>query len=371
MKKKRLQKPLLLLALLPLLCGCGEKGESSPTRVNLSFGRLLSEGVPLFHPGKDGKDVHATSTTLEALIQKKSSFLLFAVPDEFCTCWNEWKNDVIAPYLKEHNLDAYFVLNDVLEKTTSLSFPTDGLKNQLGIYEDGQLKYRLSVETGDTLHDSKEAFANWMDERIVYPTATYVNKSQVDALYNGKEDFVLYYARSSCSDCASFETEFLQDYLKERENEKTLYVLDCDVEGLRFKDGVYNATQWAGIKQEYGLAESEDNPAGYSTGVVPTAFAIHPDGGKKKGVQLGANVFLNDEVALGEDGEYYVKSSYYEETRFDRDEELGYLLEKDINYPAFQGQKLGKTESYSYAWAKEKTLPYHKAVAKIFFDKYL
>ena len=373
-----------LFALFPLLGCLSSCGNHQNGQVSLSYGSLFEEGDdPQSHFAQSIRSINGEQkttyltpySTLKTLVERKESFLLVNVPSFSCLCYSQFRDNCLLPYMKEHNLQIYLMRQSELEEQKKadrygIDIVTDPA---IAIFSNGKLLTQKEAKTGDPFHDSYADFSSWMNQRVAsFPKMLYVNDRQLDALYSGNDPFLIYYARFSCSDCSYFQTNFLTDYLKKREKPlSSAYLIDCDQEGIRALNGEYNEGQWNAYKQSHGLAYSEENPAGYNGGYVPTLMRISPNDGKKKGEVIQAmDVFLNDSYEKKEDGSYFISDSYFDEDRLETPA-LSYLKNSSVSQKVLKGMNLGQYESeMPYSVYQEKMAPYHEAIAKVFLDSF-
>lgn len=384
---------LLFPILLAGLASCSSQIDN-PEKVALDFGT---------HIGMDAECLGNSHTTkivaadLQGLVDRESNFILIAHASSRmdCTCYSDWHDTIFAPYVKRHNLLVYLIEMDEVsgEDKESYGLTLNSLHATLAIFKKGKVKYQKTTanESDPFVTDSHE-FAAWMNYRIQMPRAFFVDKAQLDAKYNAYGEFTVYFSRNGCGDCSYFSDNYLREYLAQEGNFSPLYILDCDVEGICFvkgDDGVlygpasertwdsaneyqkqaYN--MWNAFKQDYGMAESEDNPAGWSTGYVPTLFHINPTGnGKKKGSVIdGAMVIYNDSIT-----DNAITSTYFTKERLELSC-LSYLKDsKEIaeENKVLLGKSVPTIEGATGGLARRKaTATYHDPIAKAFLDAFI
>lgn len=389
-KNTALLIPTILLA-SGLLASCGEgKVETATIQFGALFDTSLS-GNDIFHPYKKS-DVHYTPhSVLQGLVNKKESFVVCVLGSPTCGCWHSFRDNILARYMKAHNLDVYLIKHEQFDDAEKFGLRVSSSNEIIGIFKDGVLLDQHDNVEGSDFASDYSVFSAWMDERIVLPSMLYVSKKQLDELYEGKingekavEGFTVYFSRSSCSDCSYLSSHYLRDYLA-AERRETSYIFECDMEGVRFYNGegpgnessdqVKAQTQWNEFKANYGLAESLDNPGGYGSGYVPTLFHIHSnEEGKKTGEDVidGGAVYFNDTVELIE-GEYQITSSYYSSERLDR-VELDYLKGSEVEKKVLTGTSLGSYEGEAggyYSWYQEEAAKLHDPIIEAFLDSFI
>ena len=369
-------------AMLLPLAGC-ENAIDEIAPVDIPFGTRI--GMDEQVKGES----HMTEISYEklsSLVADKESFVLMVhSTTNFCSCYTAWHRDVYAPYVKARGMLVYFVDYQNIEGKENYGLSVLPNHETIGIFEKGVLKYQQSnSDQKDEWTTSPSYFAEWMDARVSKPKAFYVNLEQLDALYGGRSEFTVLFTRSSCPDCAYLAHNDLPKYLLTQANPAPLYLLDCDVVGIRYvvdengkTYGPSNAdgasakqleayAQWSSFKQEYGLAYSEDNPAGWNSGYVPTIYHVNPDGSSKRGGVIdGAGVFYNDSRFYDQKGwdvdDKTVASTYFTADRLQLDA-LQYLRESSVQCKVLDGITIeGDNRHDAFA-------PYHYAILKALLD---
>ena len=389
---KKMSPFFLLLPLSLGLLSCGEKkGDPSLKKVRLSYGRVYDaeRGTPFLGSygslgdGAYGYSPYSSYAEVQKRITRGENFLLVIVHDEMCLCYQSWRDECLIPYvkkesanlllLKEEELTATYVNEEGKEKKRDRFGIELGAYDSLCLFEKGKLAYQKFDAENTPFHDSYSAFSAWIAERSEKPTMFYIDSSDLDALYEGNNPFLVYYARGSCSDCAAFESEFLLPHLSETPLSQKAYLIDCDASGVRLdEEGKLAQEQWDAYKLSHGLAQADDNPQGYGQGYVPTVYFVEPDGkGTKVGsVIQGADVYRNDEYSVSE-GNVTITSSYFTEERLERPE-LGYLKASSLKTKVLQGLSFSLPDESKgeYANYAQGIAPYHQAISKAFFDAY-
>ena len=104
-----------------------------------------------------------------------------------------------------------------------------------------------------------------MLKNVYLPNMYYIDKDKLDEKMTANEEFNLYIARKTCSDCSYINSKVLYNWSDKHHNvEDKLYIFDIDP---------YRPDQeyYPIIKEQYGLSETVGNfPFGYGGGFVPT-----------------------------------------------------------------------------------------------------
>ena len=331
---------------------------------------------------------------LKSLVDDKANFILIAHSSlrDTCTCWSEWHDNVLAPYIKKHNLLVYLVeMSEVSgEGKENYGLKLNAEEATLGIFKDGKLVYQHdTVDQNSAWVSTYQEFADWMNYRIVVPKVFYISLEQLDEKFNGTTEFTIYYSRSGCGDCSYFTNNYFKEYLISNNNVTPSFVLDCDVEGIRYVKGddgklygpsndenpneyqLQASAKWNAFKEDYGMAYADDNVAGWNAGFVPTLFHINPNGrGQKRGDVIdGSMVIYNDKIV-----ENKISDTYFTVERLET-EPLGYLKEsREIaeENKVLTGKSVGEQgDRKRSVYFHEELAPYHNAIAKAFLDAFI
>ena len=363
--KKKLPLFLLSFSLLPL-ASCNPSLESVE-RVVIDYGTIRF----------DDQEINATKKshmeqidlgTLNDMISSKGNFVLLLGNTFDCSCWTAFHNDVLAPYLlEEHIYLPWISYEDGSKALADLGAEISASHETLMIFKEGKIAYQHTTSDVNSLwvKDAK-TFRSWMNDRIEAPRLLSINKDQLDAKYAGSADFSIVFSRSTCPDCSflvdhDIKTYFAANIKETKIPENYLYLLDCDVVGIRKVKGedgkTYSPsssddaneyekaayTQWVNFKSEYGLSYSESNPVGWDEGYVPAIYHIHPNGKDKTGDVIDySGVFYNETVENN-----VITSSYFSSSRLESlgDTVLDYLSNSSLEHKALEGLSLDATKT--------------------------
>ena len=370
------KKLLLLIALAIPAIGCGETIDDIKP-VAIPFGTRI---------GMDDKvkgESHMSEISYEKfsslVVDKESFIVMIHSTTNFCSCWDEFHREVFVPYVKSRGTLVYYVDYQNIEGKENYGLTVLPNHETIGIFENGKLKYQENnSDQKSEWTTSASYFAQWMDARVSKPKAFYVSKAQLDDFYAARNEFTILFTRSTCPDCAYLETNDLKAWLNAAENPSPLYMIDCDVQGIRYVTDdagkIYGPSsaedasekqkeafaQWSSFKEEYGLAYSEENPAGWSTGYVPTIYHINPDGENKNGDVIdAAGVFYNDtrlcDSRANPSTDTTINNTYFTEARLQLDA-LQYLRESKVTNKVLEGIKADGEKRH------DAFKPYHYAI---------
>lgn len=351
MKKFR----LLFVVNFALLLAANLSGCSSNKKVDILFGDMHAESLTTLSYGK-----------LKEKVDSKESFMLTVQYSDNCGCWSDSK-PIIERYIKEKHVNVYHIKLEEL----------DGNNNRFGIeiisgnvtfaiFKDGEVKSSTTTKE-DTLK-IYDSFVSYVESVIQLPKMYYVSLEDVNNLYKSTDKNIIYFSRSTCGDCSWMDSNGLKSWSqKTTKYSKTIYVLDCDQAGIRYKeDGkTVDKEQWQAFKHTYGLSTQNNPTYGYETGVVPTFYLIQ---GSETAVNfLSGCVVFNDSIKKAEDGNYYVTNSYYTGERLPN---LQYV-DSGVKTKVLKGMKVesGVIDNGQYAyWDHPAAEEYHNVFLEKFLD---
>lgn len=304
------KKCLLGIALVPLLlAGCDSSLEFKTA--SLMYGDLY-DGSLTFE-----ENVHLIDyVDLTSKVEAKEDFVMLVYEsDSTCSCWGNFRDEILRRYVDEKNLYLNAIeLDDIRNRDElyGLKLTNDAT---IAVFVDGEVAHQETSEVGKAWNEDYAYFSSWMDERIEIPNRTYVSKRQLDLLLEGDQGFLVMFGRSTCGDCAYVETTGILD----SSDEKRSYYLDCDQVGIRLDgNGDYDEEQWVEFKDEYGLSETYNDYLGYGVGYVPTWIYYDPayiETSPYEGVR-DMCVYLNDVYEVSEDNlQLTLTDSFYTDER--------------------------------------------------------
>jgi thiol-disulfide isomerase/thioredoxin len=292
---KKLFTVFSVLVLVVVLCsGCGCKNE----KVSLQIGDM---NVTTY--------IDVSMGELKSKIKNKDNFILFVYKDdcEGCRFFKPILNNVIA---EKHIIIYGIRYNDIERKHELKSLQWTP---SIVIYKSGKAILMTDPDENESYFNSNKGFASLLDKYTYMPTLYYINKGQLDNKIANKENFIIYYSRSGCSDCGYLNRNYLKKYLNSNTGTKHFYIIETNVEGIRYNNGEYDSSVWQAFKDEYGLSNL-NNPLGHGVGYVPT-FQYY-ENGEIKDMMIYFNDYL--ETFQNEDGESFVKidNSYYDDNPY-------------------------------------------------------
>lgn len=342
----------LPLLTIPLLFSC-DNNIDSVTRVNMDMGTLIGMDNEIKNDSHMQKVSYNKITSLVA--DKKNFIVVVHSSVNFCSCYKDWHDNILAPYIKKNNLLVYFLdYQDIENKDEQFGLKLYSNHETLGIFENGVLKYQNdNVDQEKAWVTTYSSFEAWMDARISKPRMLKIDKDILDSLYKKEVkdtlEFTIYFGLEGCPDCSYLEETSLTKYFRENDNTSPLFFLDTGVTGIRKvvdedgkeygpsinesgseKEKQYQQKakeQWNKFKLDYGLAETSTNPVGYKEGYVPAIFHINPDGTNTNGSVIdAAGIFYNDTFDASTST---ITESYFSESRVSL-EQFEYLENVDV-----------------------------------------
>lgn len=316
-------------------CGCKKQG-----KVSLQVGDMNSTSY--------------TKITLEEVdskVEYKENFILYVYKSDCGNC--AMFKPILENAIRERHLTVYAIES----KNITSGHELRSLKYvpSIVLYEKGKIVFKTDPVKNEDYFSNNLNFLSFLDKYTYMPTLYYINKAQLDEKISNNENFIIYYSRSSCTDCSYLNDNFLREYLNKNINSKHFYIIETDVEGIRYfngsspsnldeasEDEIRAAQQWQSFKDDYGLSNI-NNILGHGVGYVPT-FQYYENGEIKEMM-----VYFNDcEYIKNEDNSYSViiNNSYYEDNPYN-----------------------GQTISYSEY--KDKLSPFYNSKLKSFLDSNL
>jgi len=240
---------------------------------------------------------------LNSKIDNKDNFVLF-VYQEGCFGCQRFK-PILESVIQERHLLVYAINFWELESSHELR-KTLEYTPSLVIYKEGKTILKTDPDKNENYFKNKVGLLSLLDKYTYMPTLYYINKSQLDEKISDGESFVVYYSRSSCGDCSNLNRHYLKEYLSSNVSTKYFYIIETDVEGIRFNNSEYDEEQWQKFKDDYGLSNAF-NELGHGVGYVPT-FQYYEEGQIKDMM-----VYFNDGEYIEEEDKMFVNNSYYDD----------------------------------------------------------
>ncbi|MCH5171924.1 MAG: hypothetical protein J1F31_03735 [Erysipelotrichales bacterium] len=306
-----------LLMLLPLfaclgLSSCNDKEDNSK-KINFTTGSFDEQ----FNVGHF-EDINQTQ--LNNLREGNADFIIYAETRGCLTCADVEKK--LEHYIDDYGLTIYRIVYGSLDSTDPLKLSSKTAPI-LGFYKEGKKLGIVPYSSNEKSFETQEAFNKMFEKYVALPSYFYIAPEELDEKLKRKESLVVYFTRSTCSDCGYLSSHFLDDYMLENKN-KTFYIIECDVTGRRYSldsdpsNPQVDSTQWQEFKNKYQLSTTTSPEFGYDLGVVPT-FQYY-----EKGVLKASDVYVNDSFkeelisGIEEDGntvkyKFTVTQSFFEE----------------------------------------------------------
>ena len=359
-----MKKALLLtlsLGLLFSLPSC-QNQDAEKKIVNITFGRLYDKDKS--EKIENHLDI-INYAELTTLVESNKEFVLF-VYDKNNAKWADYEKTILGFTEKENA-----IINAIDRKSFKEGYDLFGLgvkegEETFAAFSDGKLVVQRTTDgENDELLDST-AFSSWMKENIHFSNMLYATKGQLLERFSKGRQTVIGFLRNSCPDCTYVEEAVLEEF--NAKDNYTSFVIDCDVEGIRYKNGEFNETSWNGFKNTFGLDEKSNPDFGYRNGVVPTFYVYSAMPGiPEKDTIFDGCVYLNDEVSQV-DGEYVVTDSYFTE---ERKPLLNFLGNWKLENRVLKGHKIEEKDIENGKWKKEAAAEYHNPLLNAFLTAYL
>ena len=362
MKKRFLLSAILMS--LSLLSSCGKSEEEA---INLTFGKLYDWSLP---EKVEEHLVNITHSELSSLIKDKKEFILFVYDkDNTCTCYEDFEKVAIL-LLQKKNALIYGIAPTEFDgghETFGLNIAKS--EETVAIFKDGKLKHQKTTSGANDPFLEESAFLDWFYEKAHFSKMLYVEYNQLLDLFEKGEQFTVGFLRSSCSDCAYVEDTVLSSFNAKDSYSRNSYVIECDTEGIRLSNGVYDELSWAGFKDRFGLTSSSNEDYGYGQGFVPSFYTYSGATSLEERLRIvDAAVYLNDTIKEDSaDGSYYVADSFYTE---ERKPLLNFLGNTKIDTEIIKGIKIPKQDVENGMWKKSAAAKYHDPLLLGFLEAY-
>lgn len=252
---------------------------------------------------------------LEVLVTGDSTFLI-VIGNESCSC-----TTVFMPFVEDF-VEAFGVPFYYLEYTKLLNQEEKfGLPvvvpniPVLGIFDAGELHayraYNVNNSSQNSMFESYEGLTTYLADYVtISPSMNFINKTELDALFLGSDNFILYFGRHSCPDCTYAFDSFFRPYLEAHPDAPTIYGFEVEKEGVWNNVDRNNTPGWVDFKNDYGLSNVVNEAFGYWTGYVPTWMYIEANGtsiAEDPSIIKDMIVVYNDtNLQLNEDGSTYI-----------------------------------------------------------------
>lgn len=340
--------PFTAISLLAASCS------SSSNKIALIFGDKYANDV-----------VDLTYADLKSRIDDKETFIVTVEPSSACVCWTDF-HPILKSFIAETHVIVYHLKYDAFGDKDNFGLNIRNGYTSFAIFENGVVKQNL-ISENNKVFKSKDEFGNYMNQVVTLPHYFYVKLDDVDNMFKGSEQSVIYFARNNCGDCTYVDKHVLKQYAQTHVNRKDMYILDCEKIGVRVYDETgkkltpESQVAWNEFKVQYGLAEKNNPTFGFDTGYVPTFEVV------QNSKYVSGCVYFNDEVAK-KDNKYVVSNTFYSQKRVAN---LQYLANFS-GQKVLEGLEVKETEVvYNSYWDQDAANVYHKPLLEAFLDYYL
>ncbi len=314
----------ILMILLVSGCSCKKDKDN---KANLQIGDMnATTYVDIDEDGYNAK------------ISNKDDFILFVYSNTCMGC--KAFKPKLESVIQEKHLIVYGMEYENISSSSDL-YKKVKYTPTIAIYKEGKSIFFTLSDDDFSYLDTKESFVSLLDKYTNMPTLYYINRTQLKEKITNKENFIIYYSRSTCGDCSYLNKNYMKEYLNSNTKTKHFYIIETDVEGIRKNNGVFDAEQWQAFKDEFGLSNVINTELGHGAGYVPTLQ--YYNNGEIKDMMVYFNDF--NDATLNADGSYSVTidNSYYNDNPY---------IGQTINYSEYQ----------------EKLAPFYNAKLKTFLD---
>lgn len=283
-----MKKSLKLLGLCSLFLSLGITSCGNSDKVNYLVSDYDNAGF-----------VDITQEKLDTLRSEKNDFVIFVHTQGCLTCAEV--EGRLKHYIDDYGLMLYRITYKSLNSDDELK-KSSSTAPIIGFYKEGKSLKIAPYSKNQEHFESQETFNKFFETYVTLPSFYYISPEMLDKKISDKENFVVLFTRSTCSDCGYLFSHMLDKYMEENHDKLSFYLLECDKDGIRNYDeagNLTNAEEWQAFKDKYQLSASTSSEYGYSGGVVPT-FQYYKDG-----LLCGSDVYVNDsfkqEIVSGEE----------------------------------------------------------------------
>lgn len=356
MKNKKFLS-LLILPLL-LLTSCDKNQKTS-----LIFGDVSTNTTIMINHSE-----------LSSKILDDESFIVVTTPLSNCACWSTFKNQVLNQYIEENHILVYEInYENFFAGSTNLdTFGINimGDRQTFAIFNQGELVINMPYESDQRMFKELAAFKLFMEEHVNLPKIYQIDSLEdLNELYAQEEEFIIYYGRSLCGDCA-YVDKYLVDYVSNHQEMDKIYYFDGELI-RKYQDGtLINEEEWQSFKDNYGLSSLNNPIYGYDNGYVPTFYYVDPTSGETNGAKVQDGLVYFNDTIIEENGKYVVQNSYFSNERISSLHYLkNYQGEKVLEGKILSSEDVNIYEN-TIAWKQEKAAIYYNEYLKLFLDTY-
>ena len=310
---------------------------------SILFVLLIANGCSCNKDKKDSKvalgvgDMNATTyetismAELKTKITDKDSFVLYVFSPTCGGC--AMFKPIIESVISSEDLIIYAIEYNNIEKGHELK--SLQYTPSIVVYNKGELFISTDPDKNEEYFKNDEGFKTFLNKYTYKPTMYYISKEQLKSKIDNDENFIIYYSRNDCGDCAYMYKNYLKEFLYKNPNTKKFYVIETNAEGVRLNNGSVDAVQWQAFKDEFGLSAAGNSTFGYGVGYVPT-IQYYNDG-----AIADMFIYFNDDMSYvrNSDGSTTVtiNGSYYSDNPYIGDSML-YNEYKDTLAPFYNGK---------------------------------
>ena len=346
---------------LLLLVGCGN-GDKTPV-ATLYGSTTINEAIDIKY------------SEFSSMMDDKMSFILTQYPENHCYCWSSFRDNVLYPYIEASHLITYQIGFSAFNVQGRNQYGIDAREDRPSVYiiEDGVVKYSAMYSGDSQIFHDYNAFKGWIEEFVYKPNVFYVTESELENLFKGTDNFIIYYSWSVCPDCSYLQKNHLEEYFRDIKAEyPTIYAIDCYQEGIMLnKNGEYDRALYETFIAKYNLSAETNSRYGYRTGVVPTLQYVEPNGTFNPNESIKSSyVYVNDVITFS-NNKYIVTESFFSQERL---QYLPYLNNVENN--VIQGITLTADEvnvganNENIKWKYEKSAQWYNPLFDAFMNYY-
>lgn len=368
----KLKKFLPLLLISGSLFSCNNENAKN---VYITFGKLYDSSL-----ASDTKSLylHTTNISYEDLnrkVKNQDNFVLLIYEyktlekgeDIECLCYTSLAYNLNI-YIRDNNAEIYGIdPSDLKDVKDIFSLDIVAGEQTLAVFKDGNI-HKQETTANNALSTSEKISSFFKD--VIFSKMLYVSKSQLDSMFVKESTFTVGYLRKTCSDCAFLVNDFLKEY-NQSSFDKNIYVIDCDVDGIRYNNDELDQEQWQSFKDVYGLSNKYNAEFGYNTGYIPTFLNYKVTLDKEYfGAYVVDGVVAYNDILTIDNGVCKISDTYWK----GKEHPFFSILDSNVKTNLLN-LEISKDEYSNYGedgiyWKKDYAKEYHNKLIKGFLDYY-
>lgn len=313
-------KRLKIIFFLPICVASFYGCKSLPNRINTLYG--------VYDKANNTPQIISNVNDLDSMIDNHKTFVL--IQTSSCDCSSRFINNLVKPYIQENGLLLYKIDYDVAKNSTHNIPFREGSVTFHTIYQGQNLANLEQIYTkNETFFTNKNYFVDYMNNHFAKPTLISVNETELDNLFKTKDSFVVYYAKTGCSECEYLQNYLYSDFAQNHFDDSPLiYLFDLNNYPDRLNE----------LRNKYGLTESYQ--WGYLSGALPVIHHVVPNGDEEFNNDTDAAFMFGNDIL---DENYKIETTYYDRDRLAK---MSKYSSEEIRSELDQNKQFKKNDTY-------------------------